>query len=123
MLVHIFELDDVQHDHGPWSPEARATMEAIDRELGALLGGLDRSAEWKRTTLVVVLDHGFAPVDHEIRLGVLFARHGWCAATGMVRWSRPTSGRSRAAAVRWSTCSTRSAARRPSLRSARSAWA
>ncbi|HEX8111481.1 MAG TPA: alkaline phosphatase family protein [Kofleriaceae bacterium] len=76
MLVHMFELDDAQHDHGPWSAEARATMEAIDRELGALLGDLERSPDWKRTTLVVVSDHGFAPIDHEIRLGVLFARHG-----------------------------------------------
>jgi predicted AlkP superfamily pyrophosphatase or phosphodiesterase len=74
--VHIFQLDDAQHDHGPWSPEARATMEAIDRELGALLGDLERSPDWKRTTLVVVSDHGFAPIDHEIRLGALFAKHG-----------------------------------------------
>jgi predicted AlkP superfamily pyrophosphatase or phosphodiesterase len=82
MLVHISELDDVQHDHGPWSPEARAKLEAIDRELGALVGDLERSAEWKRTTLVVVSDHGFAPIDHEIRLGVLFARHGLVRSDG-----------------------------------------
>jgi predicted AlkP superfamily pyrophosphatase or phosphodiesterase len=76
VLVHIFQLDDAQHEHGPWSPEALATIEAIDRELGALLGDLERSPDWKRTTLVVVSDHGFAPIDHEIRLGALFAKHG-----------------------------------------------
>jgi predicted AlkP superfamily pyrophosphatase or phosphodiesterase len=76
LLVHVFELDDAQHDHGPWSPEARSTIEAIDRELGALLGDLERSPDWNRTTLAVVSDHGFAPIDREIRLGALFARHG-----------------------------------------------
>ena len=76
LLVHIFELDDVQHAHGPWSPEARRTLETIDRELGELLAELQRSPEWPRTTLFVVSDHGFAPVDHEIRLGALFASSG-----------------------------------------------
>jgi len=76
MLVHVFALDDAQHAHGPWSTEASATIEAVDRELGALLGDLERSADWPRTTLVVVSDHGFARVDHEIRLGALFVKHG-----------------------------------------------
>jgi hypothetical protein len=30
----------------------------------------------------VVSDHGFAPIDHEIRLGVLFARHGLVRSDG-----------------------------------------
>jgi predicted AlkP superfamily pyrophosphatase or phosphodiesterase len=76
MLVHAFALDDAQHDHGPWSPEATATIEAVDREIGALLGDLERSPDWPHTTLLVVSDHGFAPVDHEIRLGALFVKHG-----------------------------------------------
>jgi hypothetical protein len=75
MLVHAFELDDAQHDHGLVEPRARATIEAIDRELGALLADLQRSPAWPRTTFVVVSDHGFAPTDHEIRLGALFVRH------------------------------------------------
>jgi predicted AlkP superfamily pyrophosphatase or phosphodiesterase len=82
MLVHLFELDDVQHAHGPWSPEAVATIEAIDRELGGLLEDLERSPEWRRTTLLVVSDHGFAPVDHEIRLGALFMKHGLIRSDG-----------------------------------------
>jgi predicted AlkP superfamily pyrophosphatase or phosphodiesterase len=31
VMIHMFELDDARHDHGPWSPEAKATIEAIDR--------------------------------------------------------------------------------------------
>jgi predicted AlkP superfamily pyrophosphatase or phosphodiesterase len=76
LLVHVFDVDTAQHEHGPWSPEARAAIEAIDRQLGALLGDLERDPAWGRTTFVVLSDHGFAPYDHEIRLNVLLARHG-----------------------------------------------
>jgi predicted AlkP superfamily pyrophosphatase or phosphodiesterase len=76
VLVHIFALDDAQHAHGPWSDEAKATLEAIDRELASLLGDLEHSPEWPRTSVFVVSDHGFAPIDHELRLGQLFVQHG-----------------------------------------------
>lgn len=74
-MIHIFELDDAQHDHGPWSPEAKATLEAIDKRIGTLLADLKASPEWGRTTLLIVSDHGFAPIDHDLRLNVLFAAH------------------------------------------------
>jgi predicted AlkP superfamily pyrophosphatase or phosphodiesterase len=76
VLMHVFQLDDSQHAHGPWSAEARQTLEAVDHELAGLLADLEHSPDWPRTTLVVVSDHGFAPVDHELRLGALFVRHG-----------------------------------------------
>lgn len=76
VLVHAFHLDDMQHAHGPWSAEADATIEDVDRELGALVAELERSPDWPRTTLVVVSDHGFRAIDHELRLGALFAGHG-----------------------------------------------
>ncbi|HUJ61137.1 MAG TPA: ectonucleotide pyrophosphatase/phosphodiesterase [Kofleriaceae bacterium] len=76
VLIHIFELDDAQHAHGPWSPEAKAVLEAADREVAALLADLQASPDWPRTTLFVVSDHGFAPVDHEIHLGALLVAHG-----------------------------------------------
>jgi predicted AlkP superfamily pyrophosphatase or phosphodiesterase len=76
MMIHLFELDDSQHDHGPWSPEAKATLESVDRQIGLLLADLERSPEWANTTLLIVSDHGFAPIDHEIRLGAQFVARG-----------------------------------------------
>jgi predicted AlkP superfamily pyrophosphatase or phosphodiesterase len=76
MLVHIFQLDSAQHIYGPWSPEATSILEAVDRELALLLGDLERSPAWSRTTLLIVSDHGFAPIDTEIRLGALLVAHG-----------------------------------------------
>jgi predicted AlkP superfamily pyrophosphatase or phosphodiesterase len=75
MLVHAFELDDAQHEHGPWSTEAKAVIEHVDTQLGALLAQLEASPAWSRTILVVVSDHGFAPVEHELRLGVALEAH------------------------------------------------
>lgn len=75
-MLHIFELDDAQHDHGPWSDEAKKTIEGVDEQLGLLIGDLEKSPEWAHTTVIIVSDHGFAPVEHEIRLGALFAKHG-----------------------------------------------
>lgn len=68
VLMHVFELDDAQHDHGPWSPEAKAVIERVDAQLGKLVQRLATEP----ATLLVVSDHGFAPIEHELRLGVLF---------------------------------------------------
>ncbi|HTJ42578.1 MAG TPA: ectonucleotide pyrophosphatase/phosphodiesterase [Kofleriaceae bacterium] len=75
LMVHAFGLDDAQHAHGPWSPEAKATIENADRELGVLLAQLEHDPRWPETTFVVVSDHGFRAIDHELRLPALFAAH------------------------------------------------
>lgn len=71
MLVHGYELDDAQHDHGPWSPEAVAVIEHADELIASLAMNLGPD-----TTLVVVSDHGFAPTENEVRLGALFVKAG-----------------------------------------------
>ncbi|MEO8705691.1 MAG: alkaline phosphatase family protein [Kofleriaceae bacterium] len=79
MLVHAWQLDDAQHDHGPRSTEAKAAIENADRLLGELLAVLERDPAWSRTYFVVVSDHGFAPYDHEIRVYVQLAQDGLVA--------------------------------------------
>ncbi|MBX3158791.1 MAG: alkaline phosphatase family protein [Deltaproteobacteria bacterium] len=76
LMVHAWGLDDAQHDHAPWSAEAMAALENVDRLLGELLATLEAQPEWARTTFVVVSDHGFAPIDKEIRLDARFVERG-----------------------------------------------
>jgi predicted AlkP superfamily pyrophosphatase or phosphodiesterase len=76
MLVHVWATDDAQHAHGPRSPQAKQAIEDVDKLLGDLLAQLEASPDWDRTMLVVASDHGFAPVEHEINLDVLFAQRG-----------------------------------------------
>lgn len=76
MLVHVWQTDDAQHDHGPRSPEAKQAFEHVDRLLGELVAALERSPDWPRTTLVVSSDHGFAAVDREVRINAMFVERG-----------------------------------------------
>jgi len=82
VLVHAWGLDDAQHAHGPGSGEAGEALAHADRLLGELVALIERTPGWDRTTIAVVSDHGFAPVDHEIRLNALFAKKGLITLDG-----------------------------------------
>jgi predicted AlkP superfamily pyrophosphatase or phosphodiesterase len=75
LMMHAFELDHAQHEHAPWSPEGKAAIEHADALLGRLLATLEAQPEWPRTTLVLVSDHGFAPIDHVVEPFVVLASH------------------------------------------------
>jgi predicted AlkP superfamily phosphohydrolase/phosphomutase len=86
-------LDEVEHEHGPGTPEVFATIESID-------GMIDRI--WKAavaadpaTVLCVVSDHGFAPYDRTVSINVALQRAGLIDvdAQGLVRdWRAITWG-------------------------------
>ena len=77
LLVHLELLDEVEHEHGPGSPEAIAMMERIDARIGDILAA-DRDAGLADVTDVfIVSDHGFLPVEREIHPNVLLARAGF----------------------------------------------
>lgn len=74
MTVHFNGLDDRSHEHGPFSAAADATLEAIDTMVAKLrAAALANSAA---TVIVVVSDHGFAPVEQAINWRIPFtAQH------------------------------------------------
>jgi predicted AlkP superfamily pyrophosphatase or phosphodiesterase len=76
LAVHLLELDDAQHTYGPRSPQAMAMTEKIDGHLGTLLEGLRASSRLEETTVVLVSDHGFLPVEREVRVGTLLRTLG-----------------------------------------------
>ena len=76
LLVHIELLDEVEHGHGPESPEARAMVERIDARIAEILQA-DRDAGLADSTDVfIVSDHGFLPVERLIQPNVLLAKAG-----------------------------------------------
>jgi predicted AlkP superfamily pyrophosphatase or phosphodiesterase len=75
-MLHVAEVDDAQHHHGLWSPEARAAIEEADRELGLLIEAATAAHIWDETALVVASDHGFARVTRTVRPGVLLREQG-----------------------------------------------
>jgi predicted AlkP superfamily pyrophosphatase or phosphodiesterase len=75
-MVHLVKVDQAQHAHGLWSPEATYAIENADRQLGRLLQAVYRTGSWGSSAIVVASDHGFAPVTRRVRPGVLLREAG-----------------------------------------------
>ena len=74
MTLHLSSLDDAQHAHGPFSPEACADLEAID-------GMVERLAHQEfdlnpSAIVVIVSDHGFMNITYSINLAIPFLQAG-----------------------------------------------
>ncbi|MEO7108789.1 MAG: ectonucleotide pyrophosphatase/phosphodiesterase [Polyangiaceae bacterium] len=76
MLVYYSDLDTIQHDTGPFSAEAYATLEKIDVQVGRVVSAVKATGNAATTTFIVVSDHGFAAVDHVARPAVMLAHAG-----------------------------------------------
>lgn len=74
LTLHLSSLDDAEHDHGPFSAEANADLEAIDGLL-AQVAAAAREVD-PSTVVIVVSDHGFLPLTHRVNLAVSFVRAG-----------------------------------------------
>ena len=64
--VHLSSLDHIQHIYGPDTPEAHAALERIDADVATILSAA-RKAE-PDVVVVIVSDHGFAPVSKAVNL-------------------------------------------------------
>jgi predicted AlkP superfamily pyrophosphatase or phosphodiesterase len=76
LLLHIAMLDEAEHEHGPFSPEARAATETADAQVARVIAGAKKAGIWNSTVLVILSDHGFAPITQLLRPGVLLHEHG-----------------------------------------------
>jgi len=74
MTLHLSSLDESQHEHGPFSPEACADLEAIDGMIARLAHQL--FANNPNAVLVVVSDHGFMDISNFVNLAVPFIQAG-----------------------------------------------
>jgi predicted AlkP superfamily pyrophosphatase or phosphodiesterase len=75
-VIHLDRLDHDQHEYGPGSPTASATLETIDGLIGELLEGVKDAGLEDSTDVFIVSDHGFLPVEREIRPNVLLVKVG-----------------------------------------------
>jgi predicted AlkP superfamily pyrophosphatase or phosphodiesterase len=76
LAVHFLGLDEAQHRAGPRTPAAVAALEAIDGLVGQVFQALRDQGRWDETTVVLVSDHGFMAVEHEIRVATLLRTLG-----------------------------------------------
>jgi predicted AlkP superfamily pyrophosphatase or phosphodiesterase len=74
MTIHLASLDHLEHSTGPFSKQSDQTLEAIDDMVGSLMKAA--LASDPSTAIVVVSDHGFAPVDRQVSLALPFVKEG-----------------------------------------------
>jgi predicted AlkP superfamily pyrophosphatase or phosphodiesterase len=75
MTVHLASLDHLEHAHGPFSPEANATLEQIDAEVGEL------ETAAPNAIVCVLSDHGFTRTDHSFNIVSAFVEEGLVTMT------------------------------------------
>jgi predicted AlkP superfamily pyrophosphatase or phosphodiesterase len=74
LLLHLVEMDHVEHRAGPSSPEAYWCTRYSDDRIRDLVEAIGQSKFAGKTTLFVCSDHGFQPVQHNIHLNVLLRK-------------------------------------------------
>jgi predicted AlkP superfamily pyrophosphatase or phosphodiesterase len=72
ILVHLVEIDHVEHQFGPRSPEAYWVTSYADDRLRDIVEAAHKSRFGDNVTFVFLSDHGFYPIDKDIRLNALF---------------------------------------------------
>ena len=65
-LLHLVDLDSEQHERGPFTPEAMATLEYQDELIGKILAVTPRDFR-----VAIVSDHGFEAVKRILNIDVL----------------------------------------------------
>ena len=67
-------LDEVQHAHGPYTPDTFAALEAVDAMVGTVWQAAVRADP--RTVVCVVSDHGFARADKTLHINSVLRAAG-----------------------------------------------
>lgn len=67
LTLHLIALDHIEHETGPFSPEAITVLEGLDAVIGDVWEAAERVAP-HHAVVAVVSDHGFAPTDAQLNL-------------------------------------------------------
>lgn len=76
LLIHLVEVDHVEHQYGPKTPEAYWSVSYADDRLRDIVEAVKLSPHRDKTTLVIASDHGFFPISKDIRPNVLLKQEG-----------------------------------------------
>ena len=76
LLVHLLTLDDISHRYGPGTPASFTAMAFLDAKVKKIVDAVKRSGRSKRTTFIIVSDHGFREYKRKIRPMVLLRQNG-----------------------------------------------
>jgi predicted AlkP superfamily pyrophosphatase or phosphodiesterase len=83
VTLHLVTLDEEEHAHAPFSPQACRTLVELDKQVGLVEDAA--FAAYPDAAVAVVSDHGFARTDHRVNLMVPFVK------AGLIRAGKPAS--------------------------------
>lgn len=63
ITMYFSDVDHAGHDHGPDAEEVRQAIATVDQSLDRLVAGLKTRGIFDRVNLIIVSDHGMAPLD------------------------------------------------------------
>jgi predicted AlkP superfamily pyrophosphatase or phosphodiesterase len=86
LMVHFLCADSHQHLYGPRAPEVYWAIRHIDACIGRLVAALP-AATRERAAIIVASDHGFLPVERDIRPNVRLRRLGALRGDGATGFS------------------------------------
>jgi predicted AlkP superfamily pyrophosphatase or phosphodiesterase len=75
-VSHFSDLDEAQHAFGPGSPEAFKALEKLDLLVASILNTIDAQGMADQTYFALVSDHGFLPVQQQLRPNARFKAEG-----------------------------------------------
>jgi predicted AlkP superfamily pyrophosphatase or phosphodiesterase len=87
-LLHLGEVDHEEHEHGPFSAQAKAATERADARVGRVLRAIEAAGLSAETVVAVVSDHGFLPITRTLRPNVLLRAAGLLEADAQGRVKR-----------------------------------
>jgi predicted AlkP superfamily pyrophosphatase or phosphodiesterase len=76
LLLHLAQVDHWEHEKGPFSSEANTAIEAADGQIARVIASAKKAGIWQTTAIIVVSDHGFAPISQNLRPGILLRDRG-----------------------------------------------
>ena len=76
LLFHLLTLDDINHEYGPMSNASLTAMAWLDSQVNRIVQVLQRPEFAKRSTVIIVSDHGFRTYQHRIHGNVLLQERG-----------------------------------------------
>jgi len=82
LLLHFLTLDSINHQYAPMSEASFAAMALLDNCVKRIFDLLQRPPFAGRATLLIVSDHGFRAIDHQIHANVLLQQNSLIHTTG-----------------------------------------
>ncbi len=82
LLIHLVEVDHVQHRYGPRSGDAYWAVSYADDRIRDIVESVAASPKRDSTTIFVCSDHGFFPIERNIQPNVLLKQMGLIETEG-----------------------------------------